>query len=101
LPSIVPHPERVKKALRITIDRALALGITVRGLDGPCGPPLCAFDADRRVISGKSISGEVDFRKRVPACNRCAARSACFGVRHIEVELFGEECVTPIQNWAT
>jgi len=98
LPSIVPDPARVRKALRTTIDRALVLGITVRGLDGPCGPPLCAFDGDRRVVSGKSVSGKVDFRKHVPACDHCAAKSACFGVRHVEVELFGEGCVTPIEN---
>lgn len=98
LPTIIPDPVRVRRALRATIDRALTLGIGIRGLDGPCGPPLCAFGGDRRIISGKPISGEVDFRKHVPACDRCAVRSACFGVRHVEVELFGEGCVEPIEN---
>lgn len=101
LPVVVPDLGRVRRALRATIDRALALGIVIRGLDGPCGPPLCAFDGDRRIISGKPISGAVDFRKHVPACDRCAARSACFGVRHVEVELFGEGCVAPMEQWAT
>lgn len=101
LPKIVPDPVRVREALRATIDRAVELGIAVRGLDGPCGPPLCVFGADRRVISGKAISGSVDFRRYVPACDRCAVRSACFGVRHVEVELFGEGCVEPIEQWPT
>ncbi len=100
LPRIVPHPSRVRVALRAAIDRAVTLGITVRGLEGPCGPPLCAFDADLRVFSGKPIAAPVDFRRQVPACERCAARASCFGVRHIELELFGEECVMPIETWS-
>ncbi|MBK9266026.1 MAG: radical SAM protein [Polyangiaceae bacterium] len=100
LPAIVPDPARARLALRKTIDRALALGITVQGLDGPCGPPLCAFGGDRRVIAGKPVPKMVDFRRHVPACERCVARSACFGVRHIEVELFGEACVSPLDTWA-
>ena len=99
LPSIVPDPSRVRTVLRVVIERAIALGMVVRGLDGPCGPPLCAFGADRRVISGKPIPGPVDFRRKLPACDRCAARSACFGVRHLDVERFGEACVSPMDTW--
>jgi hypothetical protein len=97
LPAILPEPSALRNALRQTIDRALSLGITVRGLDGPCGPPLCAFDADPRILSGKPIPGPLDFRRKVPACERCAVQSACFGVRHVDVERFGEACVAPIE----
>jgi MoaA/NifB/PqqE/SkfB family radical SAM enzyme len=97
--TIVPDPARLRAALRKAIDRAFVLGIVVRGLDGPCGPPLCAFDADERVISGKPISGPVDFRRKVPACDRCAVQSACFGVRGVDVDLFAETCVRPIERW--
>lgn len=96
LPTVVPDPAHVRRSLRATLDRALALGLTVRGLDGPCGPPLCAFGGDKRVVSGKPISSPVDFRRYVPACDRCAVRASCFGVRHVEVELYGEGCVEPI-----
>ena len=96
--TIVPDPVRLRAALRKALDRAFVLGIVVRGLDGPCGPPLCAFDADERVISGKPIPGPVEFRRKVPACDRCAVQSACFGVRHIDVERFGETCVAPIER---
>lgn len=96
LPTVVPDPARVRTSLRATLDRAIALGITVRGLDGPCGPPLCAFGGDKRLLSGKPIPGPVDFRRYVPACDRCTVRTSCFGVRHVEVELFGESCVEPV-----
>ncbi|TKD09683.1 radical SAM protein [Polyangium fumosum] len=96
--TIVPDPARLRAALRKALDRAFVLGIVVRGLDGPCGPPLCAFDADERVLSGKPIPGPVEFRRKVPACERCAVQSACFGVRHIDVERFGETCVAPIER---
>lgn len=96
--TIVPDPARLRAALRRAIDRAFVLGIVVRGLDGPCGPPLCAFDADERILSGKPIPGPVEFRRKVPACDRCAVQSACFGVRHEDVKLFGERCVAPIEH---
>ena len=96
--TIVPEPARLRAALREAIDRAFVLGIVVRGLDGPCGPALCAFDADERILSGKPIPGPVEFRRKVAACDRCAVQSACFGVRHVDVELFGETCVTPIER---
>lgn len=95
-PKIVPEPSRLRAALRKALERSFVLGIPVRGLDGPCGPPLCAFDADERVISGKPIPGPVPFRKRLPACEGCAVLSSCFGVRHVDVEMFGEACVSPI-----
>jgi uncharacterized Fe-S cluster-containing radical SAM superfamily protein len=96
VPAIVPDPVRLREALGRAIDRAVALGLPVRGLDGPCGPPLCAFGADPRVIQGKPIPAPVEFRRHVPACDRCAVKSACFGVRHVDVERFGEGCVAPL-----
>ncbi len=99
LGTIVPDPARLRAALRRAIDRAFVLGIVVRGLDGPCGPPLCAFDADERIISGKPIPGPVEFRRKLPACERCAVQSACFGVRHVDVEMFGETSVAPLERW--
>lgn len=98
VPAIVPDPARLREALGRAIERAIALGIVVRGLDGPCGPPLCAFGADPRVIQGKPIPAPVEFRRHLPACGRCAVKSACFGVRHVDVERFGEGCVAPIDG---
>jgi len=95
LRDIVPDPSRLREALGRTIERAFVLGVPVRGLDGPCGPPLCAFGADKRVLSGKPIPGPVEFRRKLPACASCSVQSQCFGVRHVDVEMFGEACVTP------
>ena len=94
--AIAPEPSRLRAALGQAIDRAFALGIPVRGLDGPCGPPLCAFGADPRVTDRRPIPGPVDFRVYPPACDRCAVKPACFGVRLVEVERFGDACVRPI-----
>jgi len=99
LRTIVPDPARLRAALRKAIDRAFSLGITVRGLEGPCGPPLCAFGADPRIVSGKPVPGPIDFRKKLPGCDRCAVSPACFGVRHVDVEMFGETSIAPIERW--
>ena len=95
-PSLIPAPERLREVLRATVARALALGLEPRGLDGPCGPALCAFDADQRITRLAPVPGPVEFRLHVPACATCAVRSACFGVRSLDVELFGEACVFPL-----
>lgn len=94
--SIVPSPTHLREVLRATIDRAFALGLEPKGLDGPCGPALCAFDADPRITALTQVPGPVEFREHVPACESCAVRSACFGVRSLDVALFGPDCVFPI-----
>lgn len=94
--AIAPDPARLRAALRSTIDRACSLGLVVRGLDGPCGPQLCAFDADPRVTELAPIAEPVDFRRHLPACDGCAVRASCLGVRHAEIERFGDAAVTPL-----
>jgi MoaA/NifB/PqqE/SkfB family radical SAM enzyme len=96
LPSILPEPARLRAVLRKVIDRAFALGIPVSGLDGPCGPPLCAFGADRRIAALTPIREQLDGRAYLPACEGCAVRSACFGVRIADVELYGDACALPL-----
>lgn len=96
LPTILPEPERLRAVLRTVIDRAFTLGIRVSGLDGPCGPPLCAFDADRRITALTPIPERLDGRTYLPACDRCAVRHACFGVRVADVQLYGDACAQPL-----
>ncbi|MFT3769689.1 MAG: radical SAM protein [Minicystis sp.] len=96
IPGIMPDPAILRAALKQAIDRSFELGITVRGLDGPCGPPLCAFDADPRITDLRPTPGPLDFRMHVPACDGCAVKAACFGVRCADVDRFGESCVSPI-----
>jgi hypothetical protein len=96
LPTVVPEPGRLRAVLRATIDRAFALGVPVSGLDGPCGPPLCAFAADRRITALRPIAEQVSGRTYLAACDGCAVRSACFGVRVADVDLYGEACVQPL-----
>lgn len=98
LPSILPEPDRLRTTLKATIERACAVGLPVRGLDGPCGPALCAFGADRRVTDLQPIPHLVPFRQHLPACDGCAVKYACLGVRVVDVQHFGESCVEPLEQ---
>ena len=94
----MPDPTRLRAVLSPLVDRALELGLDVGGLDGPCGPPLCAFGADPRVASLRSLEAPVSFRHKIAACGSCVVASACFGVRGEQVELYGDACVAPISR---
>jgi len=96
LSEIVPEPDRLRSVLRRVIDRAFDLGLKVSGLSGPCGPPLCAFGADRRITNLAPVPEQLDGRAYLPACDGCGVRHACFGVRIADVELYGAACVSPI-----
>lgn len=94
--AILPEPEKLRRVLREALDRCFALGVHVEGLDGPCGPPLCAHGADRRVVSLETVREALPFRRYLPVCEGCAVRSACFGVRTHDVSLYGDRCAAPI-----
>jgi MoaA/NifB/PqqE/SkfB family radical SAM enzyme len=96
VPMISPEPGLLRAELRRALDRALALGLHPHGLDGPCGPQLCAFGADPRVASLAPVPEPVDFRHKLPACEGCAVADACFGVRDSDVALYGDACVAPV-----
>ncbi len=96
--SVVPEPESLRRSLRATIDNALALGFRLEGLDGPCGPPLCSFDADPRVTALRPSSGTVPFRRHVAACQDCAVRGSCLGVHEGQLRIHGEAAITPIRH---
>lgn len=89
-------PESIHAALGRVIARAAEHGIALDGLDGPCGPPLCAFDADRRVTALTPVPHAVDFRGYLPACDGCSVRAACFGVHRSDLDVFGERCARPL-----
>jgi hypothetical protein len=96
LPAVVPEPDRLRAVLRKVIDRCFALGVPVSGLDGPCGPPLCAFGADRRITALGPIPERLQDRTYLAACDECAVRHACFGVRLADAGLYGDACVRPL-----
>lgn len=96
IPAIVPEPAALRRALGETLERAFAVGLVPEGLDGPCGPPLCAFGADPRVTSLAPIPEELPFRQYLPACAGCAVRAACFGCRTADVALYGDACAAPL-----
>lgn len=93
---ILAEPEDVRASLAKTIDAAEENGILIFGIDGPCGPPLCAFGADRRVTD-LSPKGPVSFRTYVSECDGCRVRGSCHGVQPDEYKLFGPRAVAPIR----
>lgn len=96
--ALVPEPERLRDALRATIAAAEAHGVRLEGLDGPCGPPLCAFDAAPTVSDRRRKVTPLHFRGHVEACAGCAVRDACFGVRPETVARFGARAVRPLSR---
>jgi hypothetical protein len=99
---IVPDPDELRRVLRRTISRAIALEIELSGLDGPCGPALCGFGADGRVFRPQRRA-PVDFRLKLPECEGCAVTEYCLGVRRSDAERFGARSVAPLgavpANW--
>lgn len=95
---VLPEPGQLRAALRETIERAVAVGLELDGLDGPCGPALCAFGADPRVVTLRPIpdARAASFRVKLPACQGCSVADACFGVRPEEHALYGDGVVEPI-----
>ena len=96
LPELLPPPDELARALTETIEAAERVGVQLHGLDGPCGPPLCAFGADRRVTDLRPVPEAVDFRHHLPACDDCTVRGACFGVRDVWRQVHGDGWVRPI-----
>ena len=96
LPQIIPDPRRLRAVLPEMIERAVALGVRLDGLDDPCGPPLCAFGADPRVASLEPVPAHVNFRHHLPACDACAVKDACFGLRPEQIERYGDACAAPL-----
>ncbi|MBK7859934.1 MAG: radical SAM protein [Archangiaceae bacterium] len=91
-----PPPEALRSALRATLAAAHAVRLRISGLEGPCGPPLCAHGADRRFVSLAPVPEAVDFRLYLPACEGCRVKKSCFGVRHSDYERYGDRCAEPI-----
>lgn len=98
IPQIAPDPVVLRRELRRTIDRALALGLPLHGLEGPCGPPLCAFGADQRVVTLAPVPESVDFRTHLAGCDGCAVRDACLGVRTTDAAIYGDLCIEPLRE---
>ena len=94
--SILAEPEDVRASLARTIDAAEQEGVLIFGIDGPCGPPLCAFGADRRVTD-LAPKGPVSFRTYVAECEGCKVRGSCHGVQPDEYKRFGARAVAPIR----
>jgi hypothetical protein len=96
--TVVPDPTVVREVLPRALQRASELGVRIHNLEGPCGPQLCAFDADPRFASLVPLPSPVSFRKQLPACAECAVRESCFGVRLEQFERFGDACARPIRR---
>ncbi len=94
-PTILADPDDVRRALAATLDEAEKHRVRIFGIDGPCGPPLCAFGADRRVTD-LAPKPSVSFRVHVDECASCRVRLACYGVQRDDYARFGSRAVLPL-----
>lgn len=94
--AIIAAPEDVRAALARTIDLAERHSIRLLGLDGPCGPPLCAFGADRRATTLEPRA-PLSFRAHVAECEGCAVKGSCHGVQPEAYAMFGPRAVLPVR----
>ena len=91
-------PLTVRATLASTIAAARRVGLRMQGSEGPCGPPLCAFGGDPWVVDRSRRVDPVDFRTFLPACDACALRPACLGVRREDVLRWGDAAVAPLTD---
>lgn len=90
------HPDVMRDVLTRTLEAAARSKIAVDGVAGPCGAPLCAFDADYRFVDRTRTVEPVPFKRYLDGCGGCELRRACFGVRHEDAERWGDACIRPI-----
>ncbi len=91
---ITPRASAVVRFLVAAVDRAEALGLSWRGLDGECGVPLCVLPAELRPLDRVPTLRTVeppDGFEKTAVCDGCALGDRCPGVRSSYVALHGTD----------
>lgn len=98
--SIVPYDEiapYLTPALRILTDAGVPVNAT-----GTCGFVPCLFHSDPAVIPwrkrGRFDDQDLENRRFLPPCERCAAQPYCVGVRGDVVAQFGDRGLVPYER---
>lgn len=97
LAAVLPTLAELRATVPPTLARSRALGLDLGGVDGPCGPPLCALETGPVPAPRPPIPSPVPDRTWLPACEACLARPSCFGVTRTAAELFGASAVLPFR----
>jgi pyruvate-formate lyase-activating enzyme len=88
----IPRYSDVAPHLEAAMSRAEALGVKVHGFEAMCGMPLCLAPIDpRRHLGDTPIPEGFDGGEfvRAEACEGCAVRAVCWGVRKGYAALHG------------
>lgn len=98
--TLVPRYGDVLPQLFDALAEARGLGVDVRGFDSMCGVPLCLVPSDARPALLGEIPEGYDRGEFVhpAACDRCALRQRCYGLRRSYRDLHGDgelRAVTP------
>lgn len=90
--ALVPRYADVLPQLLDALAEARALGVDVRGFDSMCGVPLCLVPDDARPALLGEIPDGYDQGEFVhpAACDRCALRQRCYGLRRSYRDLHGD-----------
>jgi molybdenum cofactor biosynthesis enzyme MoaA len=96
---LVPRYSAVLPHLAEGLRLAETAGVTVRGFESMCGVPLCLVPEEmRRHLDFADITDGADggeFVQPTP-CEKCSARTRCFGVRRGYAELHGIAELRPL-----
>lgn len=92
--AIVPAYREIMPSLADAFRVAATLGVELEGLEAMCGVPLCLVPADlARYLESGRVSGDLSPGEfmRAEACDGCALRDRCHGIRRGYVELYGAD----------
>jgi hypothetical protein len=96
--ALVPRYADVMPSLAEGVRRARAAGLHVHGFESMCGLPLCLVPDDLVDVAALAeIAPGADRGEflTAEACQRCRARSKCFGLRRGYAELHGADELRP------
>ncbi len=88
----IPRYSDVARSLAAAVTLATTLTVEIAGLDSMCAMPLCTLPEgllDWRSLADAAVPSDERLFVRAPACEGCAARSKCWGVRPVYAQLHG------------
>lgn len=96
--ALIPRYSEVLPFLTEALEEARRLGVKIDPFQSQCGLPLClsplGLESDDVEVPEESAAGEFT---RAPACDHCAMRHRCWGIRRSYAELYGTDELRAVQ----
>jgi len=96
---LIPRYRDVLPSMEAAAREARSLGVPCGGFASMCGVPLCLVSAEAQTDATAEIPEGYDGGEFVhpPACEGCALRGRCYGVRRGYLALYGAEELRPLR----